>query len=52
MDWNKWLRDRFKEPRQKWQDSEVLITGTNHNSEDGITYAEFNLKFFVAEIKL
>ncbi len=51
MKLNKWLQDRFKEPRHKWQDSEVLITGTNH-SDDGIAYAEFNLKFFLADIKL
>jgi MscS family membrane protein len=48
---NKWLQNRFKEPRQKWQDAQVLIKGTNH-SDDGITYAEFKLNFFVDDIKL
>lgn len=47
---NQWWQDRFKEPRHKWQDLEVLITGTNH-SDDGITYAEFNRNFFVDDIK-
>jgi MscS family membrane protein len=51
MELNKWVRERFKEPRQKWQEPQVLIKGTNH-SDDGITYAEFKLNFFVDDIKL
>lgn len=51
MELNKWLRQRFKEPRQKWQEPQSLVKGTNH-SDDGITYAEFELNFFVDDIKL
>ena len=45
-----WLRERFKEPRRKWQEPQVLMTGTNHD-ESGI-YIEFKLNFFVDDIKL
>jgi MscS family membrane protein len=51
MELNKWLRERFKEPQQKWQEPQILIKGTNH-SDDGITYAEFQLNFFIDDIKL
>ncbi|BAY78779.1 hypothetical protein NIES25_52570 [Nostoc linckia NIES-25] len=51
MELNKWLQERFKEPRQKWQEPQILVKGTNH-SDDGITYAEFKLNFFVDDIKL
>ncbi|NMG09632.1 mechanosensitive ion channel domain-containing protein [Brasilonema sp. UFV-L1] len=51
MELNKWVRERFKEPRQMWQEPQVLIKGTNH-SDDSITYAEFKLNFFVDDIKL
>lgn len=51
MELNKWFQERFKEPRQKWQEPQINIKGTNH-SDDGITYAEFKLNFFVDDIKL
>lgn len=51
MELKKWLGERFKEPRQKWQEPQILVKGTNH-SDDGITYAEFKLNFFVDDIKL
>ncbi|MGF1938894.1 MAG: mechanosensitive ion channel family protein [Nostoc sp. ChiQUE02] len=51
MELNKWLRERFKEPRQKWQESQVLVKGTNH-TDDGKVYAELKLNFFVDDIKL
>jgi len=51
MELNKWLRERFKEPRQKWQEPQVLVKGTNHG-DDGVVYAEFKLNFFVDDIKL
>lgn len=50
MELNQWLRERFKEPRQKWQEPQVLLKGTSHDGE--ITYANFNLNFFVDDIKL
>ena len=50
MEFKQWLRERFKEPRRKWQEPQVLMTGTNHD-ESGI-YIEFKLNFFVDDIKL
>lgn len=47
---NQWLRQRFKEPRQKWQEPQVLVTGIENS--DGLTYVQFNLNFFVDDIKL
>lgn len=51
MELNKWFRERFKEPRQKWQEPQVLVRGTDH-SDDGIVYVKFKLNFFVDDIKL
>jgi len=45
-----WLRERFKEPRRKWQEPQILITGTNHDGDS--IYIEFKLNFFVDDIKL
>jgi MscS family membrane protein len=50
MELKQWLRERFKEPRRKWQEPQILMTGTNHD-ESGI-YIEFKLNFFVDDIKL
>jgi len=50
MELKQWLRERFKEPRQKWQEPQILMTGMNHD-ESGI-YIEFKLNFFVDDIKL
>ena len=50
MELKQWLRERFKEPRRKWQEPQILVTGTNHD-ESGI-YIEFKLNFFVDDIKL
>ncbi|AFZ26172.1 small-conductance mechanosensitive channel [Cylindrospermum stagnale PCC 7417] len=51
MELNEWFQKRFKEPRQKWQEPQIIIKGTNH-SDDGVTYVEFKLNFFVDDIKL
>lgn len=50
MELNKWLRDRFKEPRQKWQDAQVLVKGLEY--DEGIAYIQFNLNFYVDDIQL
>ena len=50
MELKQWLRERFKEPQRKWQEPQILMTGTNHD-ESGI-YIEFKLNFFVDDIKL
>jgi MscS family membrane protein len=50
MEFKQWLRERFKEPRCKWQEPQILMTGMNHD-ESGI-YIEFKLNFFIDDIKL
>jgi MscS family membrane protein len=45
-----WLRERFKEPRRKWQETQILITGMNHDGDS--IYIEFKLNFFVDDIKV
>ncbi|MBU7586660.1 MAG: mechanosensitive ion channel family protein [Nostoc sp. TH1S01] len=50
MELNKWLLERFKEPRQKWQDPQVLVKGLEY--EEGFPYMKFRLNFFVDDIKL
>ncbi|MEH2295881.1 mechanosensitive ion channel family protein [Nostoc sp.] len=50
MELNRWLRERFKEPRQKWQEPQILIKGIENS--DAITYVQFNLNFFVDDIRL
>jgi MscS family membrane protein len=47
---NQWLHERFKEPRQKWQEPQVLVKGLEH--EDGVAYIQFSLNFYVDDIKL
>ena len=50
MEFKQWLRERFKEPRCKWQEPQILMTGRNHD-ESGI-YIEFKINFFIDDIKL
>lgn len=50
MELKQWLRERFKEPRRKWQEPQILVTGTNHDAD--AIYVEFKLNFFVDDIKL
>lgn len=50
MELKHWLQERFKEPRRKWQEPQILMTGMNHD-ESGI-YVEFKLNFFIDDIKL
>ncbi|MBD2363901.1 mechanosensitive ion channel [Anabaena minutissima FACHB-250] len=50
LELNKWLMERFKEPRQKWQDPKVSVKGMEY--EDGVAYMKFGLNLFVDDIKL
>ena len=45
-----WLKRRFKQPRSQWQEPQVKMTGVNH--DEGYIYVEFNLNFYVDDIKL
>lgn len=50
MDLKQWLQERFKQPRQKWQEPQVLVKGIEH--AEGNCYIKFQLNFFVDDIKL
>ena len=45
-----WLKDKFKQPRNQWQEPKVKMIGMSHD-EDNI-YVEFSLNFYVDDIKL
>ncbi len=50
-DFIKWLQEKLKAPRKKWQEPRVSMVGMNH--EDESTYfLELNITFFVDDIKL
>ena len=51
LELRQWLKERFKVPRKKWQEPQVLLSGLKH-SDDGDGYLDFNLNFFVDDIKL
>ena len=45
-----WLKERFKQPRSQWQEPQVRMIGVNH--DEGYIYVEFDLCFYVDDIKL
>ncbi len=47
----KWLTEKLKVPRKKWQEPQVKMTGMNHNDSTYYTVA-LELTFFVDDIKL
>ena len=51
LELRQWIKDRFKTPRRKWQEPRVTVSGLSHNDE-GIAYLDFELSFFVDDIKL
>ena len=51
VDFRNWLKEKFKAPRKKWQEPKVRMTGMSHNDE-GAFYMEFEIAFFVDDIKL
>ena len=51
LELRQWLKDRFKTPRKKWQESKVTVSGLKHNDE-GNGYLDFRLSFFIDDIKL
>lgn len=46
----KWLKEKLKVPRKKWQEPQTRMMGMNHN--DSSYYIELALTFFVDDIKL
>ena len=49
LDLSDWLKSRFKE-RKKWQDPQIWVTALNH--DEGYLYYQFQINFFVDDIKL
>lgn len=45
-----WLKDKFKQPRSKWQEPEIKTIGMEHDEEN--IYIKFALNFYVDDIKL
>ena len=45
-----WLKERFKQPRSQWQEPQIRMIGVNH--DEGYIYVEFELNFYVDDIKL
>lgn len=50
MDLIKWFKDKFKEPRSKWQEPQIRMAGVNH--DEARLYVKFKLNFFIDDIKL
>ncbi len=46
----KWIREKLKVPRKKWQEPQIRMIGMNH--DDSSVYLELQIGFFVDDIKL
>ena len=46
----KWIKEKLKVPRKKWQEPQTRMMGMNHS--DSSYYIELELTFFVDDIKL
>ncbi|MCM0590022.1 MAG: mechanosensitive ion channel family protein [Gloeotrichia echinulata IR180] len=51
LDLIKWIKEKLKVPRKKWQEPQVRMVAMNHNDESDF-FIEFNISFFVDDIKL
>ncbi|HEY9613389.1 mechanosensitive ion channel family protein [Allocoleopsis sp.] len=51
IDFIKWLKEKVKAPRKKWQEPKISMVGMNHEEESSY-YIELNINFFVDDIKL
>lgn len=49
LELSEWFQSRFKE-RKKWQNPQIWVKSLNH--DEGFLYYEFELNFFVDDIKL
>ena len=49
LELNNWFKTRFKE-RKRWQEPQIWVTALNH--DEGFLYYEFQINFFVDDIKL
>lgn len=50
LDLIQWLKDKFKQPRSKWQEPQVKMIEMEH--DEGSIYVKFTLNFYVDDIKL
>lgn len=51
LDLIKWIKEKLKVPRKKWQEPQIRMVGMNH--DDGSSFfIELNISFFVDDIKL
>ncbi|MDF5714507.1 MAG: mechanosensitive ion channel [Rhizonema sp. NSF051] len=46
----KWMKEKLKAPRKKWQEPQIKMNGMKHDGSD--YYIELDITFFVDEIKL
>lgn len=46
----KWIREKLKVPRKKWQEPQIRMIGMNH--DESSVYLELQIGFFVDDIKL
>jgi MscS family membrane protein len=49
LELNNWFKSRFKE-RKRWQEPQIWVTALNH--DEGFLYYQFQINFFVDDIKL
>ena len=49
LELNDWFKARFKE-RKRWQEPQIWVTALNH--DEGYLYYQFQINFFVDDIKL
>ena len=47
LEFRQWLTEKFKPPRKKWQDPQVLVRDVKYSH-----YFNFELNFFVDDVKL
>ncbi|MEG4347533.1 mechanosensitive ion channel family protein [Microcoleus sp. A003_D6] len=50
LDIIKWIKEKLKVPRKKWQEPQIRMIGMNH--DDSSVYLELQIGFFVDDIKL
>lgn len=51
MDLIKWMKEKLKVPRKKWQEPQIRMIGMSHNDSTEF-FIELEVSFFVDEIKL
>ena len=49
-EFRKWLRNRFKQARSEWQEPEIRMERLKN--DEGYTYVEFSLNYYVDDIRL